>query len=44
LKAYRKERKKDKKRKASEYEEEGSGMDPEMAKMMGFSGFGTSKK
>ena len=43
LKAYRKERKKDKKRKASAIDED-SGMDPEMAKVMGFGGFGSSKK
>lgn len=43
-KAYRKEKKKDRKRKAEDSVDDGIAMDPDMAAMMGFSGFGTSKK
>jgi len=44
LKAYRREKKKDKKKKPEEEEGNGGGMDPDMAKMMGFGGFGGSRK
>ncbi|XP_033122938.1 zinc finger matrin-type protein 2-like [Anneissia japonica] len=40
-KAYRKQKRKDRKRKA---DDDGEEMDPEMAAMMGFSGFGSSKR
>ncbi|KAF4528379.1 hypothetical protein B566_EDAN016913 [Ephemera danica] len=42
LKEYRKERRKERKRKLEEAEEQA--IDPEMAAIMGFSGFGSSKK
>ncbi|XP_018019860.1 zinc finger matrin-type protein 2 [Hyalella azteca] len=42
MRAYRREKKKDKKRKTAPTEE--SEVDPEMAKLMGFGGFGSSKK
>ncbi|XP_076468077.1 zinc finger matrin-type protein 2-like [Babylonia areolata] len=42
-KAHKKEKRKERKRKASDDESFGSG-DPDMAALMGFSGFGTSKK
>lgn len=41
-KAYRKEKRKEKKRKHEETDV--GGMDPAMAELMGFSGFGGSKK
>ncbi|XP_055337302.1 zinc finger matrin-type protein 2-like [Paramacrobiotus metropolitanus] len=43
---YKREKKQEKKRKAEIQDsgEDGDGMDPDMAAMMGFSGFGTSKK
>lgn len=46
LKEYRREKRKDRKRKADSSidEDAAAGMDPEMAKIMGFSGFSTSKK
>lgn len=46
LKEYRREKRKDRKRKAdASIDEDGAaGMDPEMAKIMGFSGFSSSKK
>ncbi|KAK8379053.1 hypothetical protein O3P69_009655 [Scylla paramamosain] len=46
LKEYRREKRKERKRKADSSidEDVGGGMDPEMAKVMGFSGFSSSKK
>ena len=48
MKEYRREKRKERKRKAdSSIDDEGPGgmgMDPEMAKVMGFSGFTSSKK
>lgn len=47
LKEYQKERKKDKKKRKQEQadaDEEGTGLDPDISAMMGFSGFGGSKK
>ncbi|XP_076045580.1 zinc finger matrin-type protein 2 [Oratosquilla oratoria] len=45
LKEYRREKRKDKKRKADSMDEDmAATMDPEMAKIMGFSGFSSSKK
>ncbi|RXG51799.1 Zinc finger matrin-type protein 2 [Armadillidium vulgare] len=44
LKEYRKEKKKEKKRKLDQSDQEWNNSDPEMAKMMGFSGFSSSKK
>jgi len=41
-KAYRKEKRKDRKRKAEDSDD--GGMDPDMAALMGFSGFGGAKK
>lgn len=43
MKAYRREKKKDKKRKTTALDGAGE-VDPEMAKLMGFGGFGSSKK
>ena len=47
-KEYKREKRRERKRKARAdddiEEEEGGGVDPEMAAMMGFSGFGTKKK
>ena len=42
-KAYRKEKRKERKRKA-ESDLDGGDMDPDMAALMGFAGFGGSKK
>lgn len=46
VKEYRKEKRKERKRKANDDDDFDidQGMDPEMAAMMGFSGFGGSKK
>ena len=46
VKEYRKEKRKERKRKAKDDDDFDidEGMDPEMAAMMGFSGFGGSKK
>jgi len=45
VKAYRREKRKEKKKKSGGAEEEGAGgMDPEMAKLMGFGGFGGSRR
>lgn len=47
VKEYRKEKRKERKRKANDDDDDfdiDQGMDPEMAAMMGFSGFGGSKK
>lgn len=47
LKEYRREKRKERKRKADSSIDEDmgtGGMDPEMAKIMGFSGFSSSKK
>ena len=41
---YRKEKRKEKKRKLQKDDLDGGGMDPSMAAIMGFSGFGTSSK
>ena len=46
-KEYKREKRRERKRKAradDDLEEEEGGVDPEMAAMMGFSGFGTKKK
>ena len=42
-KVYRREKRKERKRKATD-DLDGAEMDPDMAAIMGFSGFGTSKK
>lgn len=47
VKEYRKEKRKERKRKAANDDDDfdiDQGMDPEMAALMGFSGFGGSKK
>ncbi|XP_066959388.1 zinc finger matrin-type protein 2 [Macrobrachium rosenbergii] len=44
LKEYRREKRKERKRKADSSIDDDSGMDPEMAKIMGFGGFSSSKK
>ncbi|XP_065885453.1 zinc finger matrin-type protein 2-like [Dysidea avara] len=44
VKEYRKEKRKERKRKPRDDDDLDEGMDPEMAAMMGFSGFGGSKK
>lgn len=45
VKEYRKEKRKERKRKANDDDFDiDQGMDPEMAALMGFSGFGGSKK
>lgn len=44
IKEYRKEKRKDKKRKIEEVNEDGGGPSDEMAAIMGFSGFGSKKK
>lgn len=46
MKEYRREKRKERKRKgkAEEEEEEGADFDPEMAAMMGFTGFGAKRK
>jgi len=44
LREYRREKKKDKKRKLADEDHGSGGMDPEMMAMMGFGGFGGSKK
>ncbi len=45
LREYRREKKKEKKRKEEEESSSfSSGLDPDMAAIMGFSGFSTSKK
>ena len=43
-KAYKREKRKERKRKAGDADLDGQDMDPDMASLMGFSGFGTSKK
>jgi len=43
-KAYRRDKRKEKKKKAVAEEEGAGGMDPEMAKLMGFGGFGGSRR
>ncbi len=43
-KAYKREKRKERKRKAGDADLDGQDMDPDMAALMGFSGFGTSKK
>lgn len=45
-KEYKREKRRERKRKskADDEEEEEGGVDPEMAAMMGFSGFGTKRK
>ena len=43
-KAYRRDKRKDRKRKADDSGEGTSGMDPDMAAIMGFAGFGGSAK
>ena len=48
MKEYRREKRKERKRRArgdeNEDEDEEGGIDPEMAAMMGFSGFGAKRK
>merc|ERR1711988_578745 len=44
LREYRREKKKDKKRKMTDEDHSSGGMDPEMMAIMGFGGFGGSKK
>ena len=44
LKEYRREKRKERKRKADSSIDEDVGMDPEMAKIMGFGGFSSTKK
>ena len=44
IKEYRKEKRKDKKRKIEELSEDDAGPSDEMAAIMGFSGFGSKKK
>lgn len=44
IKEYRKEKRKDRKRKIEDSKEEEEGQVDEMAAVMGFSGFGSSKK
>ena len=44
MKEYRREKRKERKRKADSSIDEDVGMDPEMAKIMGFGGFSSTKK
>ena len=43
-KVYKKEKKKERKRKAEDADLDGMPADPDMSAVMGFSGFGTTKK
>ena len=44
MKEYRREKKKENKKRKAEALADGNEMDPEMAKIMGFGGFSSSKK